>query len=578
MAYRFISKFERMYKNLRNIFFLLSLLICYSSCKDKSLNDQLSRPNIILIVADDLGFTDLGCFGSEIKTPNLDALAYSGIRNNSFYTAPTCSPTRAMLLSGVDNHRNGYGTMEGDWAENQIGLRGYEGHLNFDVVAFPKLLQKSGYHTSLAGKWHQAFPSTKENLWPQKRGFDRSFNLVQGGAGHFSDQQKLFSFFDRTRYIQDDKIVEILPDDFYSSDFYTQKIIEYIDESVALKKPFFSYLSYTAPHWPLQVPDEYIDLYKGRYDAGYEVLAQERFESLKLLGFISDSLESPGLPPNVPFWDELSTSAKKRSSRTMEVYSAMVELLDVNVGKLVDHLKSIGQYENTLIIFMADNGAEGNSLLGIADTEEWISESFDNSLDNIGRKNSYVFTGPSWAHVSSLPFKWYKAFSTEGGVRCPSFITYPGWTQNSGKITNEIISVMDIAPTILDLAGVTHPGNEFEDREIYPMDGISLLGWLEGKQDSVRDDDEAHCWELYGRIGVRKGDWKAEWYDSPYGTEAWELYHIINDPAEQINLAKDYPEKLKELKTEWDNYAVKYQVTLPNEKVAYGRDEFWRKE
>ena len=547
------------------------------SCgRNKPIKDKQPRANILLIVADDLGYTDLGSYGSEINTPNLDALAFSGIRNTSFYTAPTCSPTRAMLLSGVDNHRNGYGTMEGDWAENQIGLRGYEGHLNFDVIAFPRLLQDNGYYTTIAGKWHQAFPASAENLWPEKRGFDRSFCLIQGGAGHFSDQQKLFSFFERTLYVEDGKIIDTLPDNFYSTDYYTQKTLEYIDKSVQMDKPFFSYLAYTAPHWPLQVPDEYIDLYKGRYDDGYEVLAQERIEKAKRLGIVPENYQIPPLTPNVIPWDALSIEEKKQSARIMEVYAAMIERLDANVGNLIAHLKSIGQYENTLIIFISDNGTEGNSLLGVSDTGEWIAENFDNSIQNIGRKNSYVFTGPSWAQVSSLPFKWYKSFATEGGVRCPSFITYPKWEQNSNRINTDYISVMDLAPTILEFAGVQHPGEKYEGREIYPIDGISLLNWLEGKEESAHNKNEAHCWELYGRRGVRKGDWKAEWYDSPYGTETWELYNLRNDLGEMNNLASDNPEKLAELKAEWEAYAIKNNVTLPNQKVAYGIDEIWR--
>ena len=203
---------------------------------------------------------------------------------------------------------------------------------------------------------------------------------------------------------------------------------------------------------------------------------------------------------------------------------------------------------------------------------------FDNSIQNIGRKNSYVYTGPSWAQVSSLPFKWYKSFATEGGVRCPSFIAYPKWEQNSNRINADYISVMDLAPTILEFAGVQHPGEKFEGREIYPMDGISLLNWLQGKEQSAHNKNEAHCWELYGRKGVRKGDWKAEWYDAPYGTETWELYNLQNDLAEMNNLAFDNPEILEELKAEWDAYALKNNVILPNQKVAYGIDEIWREE
>lgn len=557
--------------------YLLQLLIISLlwSCGSSKSHDQQVRPNIILIVADDLGYTDLGCFGGEIRTPNIDALAKEGIRSTAFYTLSTCSPTRAMLLTGVDNHRNGYGTMEGDWAENQKGVRGYEGHLNFDVVPFPELLQANGYHTSIAGKWHQAYPASDKKLWPDKRGFDRSFCLIQAGAGHFADQQPLFSFYKRTLYAKDGNIVEQLPDEFYSSDYYTQKTIEYINESQNTGKPFFSYLAFTAPHWPLQVPDQYIDLYKGRYDAGYEVLAEERIARTKQLGIIHDDYQTPPITPNVLPWNELSIFDQKESSRTMEIYAAMVERMDANVGKLIEHLKSIGQYENTLIIFMADNGAEGNSIWGIRDTKTWVAKNFDNSIENMGRKNSYIFTGPSWAQVSTLPFKWYKGFSTEGGVRAPFIISYPAWKYNAGKINNDFISVMDLAPTILELAGVKHPENEYRGQKIFPMDGISLLSWLEGKETSAHQADEPHCWELYGRKGVRMGDWKAEWYDAPYGNDVWELYNIKSDPAELNNVALSNSEKLEQLKAAWNKYEVKYNLTLPSEKVAYGTDEVW---
>ncbi len=560
-------------------FVVVVLILCLFGCKESTLEaPKPTKTNIVLIVADDLGFTDLGCFGSEIRTPNLDKLALAGIRNTAFYTAPTCSPTRAMLLTGVDNHRNGYGTMEGDWAENQLGLRGYEAYLNFDVVTFPKLLQAAGYYTSMAGKWHQALPPTDTKLWPDQRGFDRSFTLLQGGAGHFADQQKLFSFFDRSYYQEDGQLVDTLAETFYSTDYYTQKAISYLDESQSQEKPFFLYLAYTAPHWPLQVPDTHIDLYKGRYDEGYEVLAEERIKRAKQAGIVPENLHAPPLSQNVRPWSELSTEEQKQSSRIMEVYAAMIERLDANVGKLVDHLKSIGQYENTLIIFMADNGAEGNAVSSIVDTGEWVAENFDNSIENIGRKDSYVYTGPSWAQVSSLPFKWYKGFSTEGGVRCPSFISFPKWKHNAGKINTDFISVKDLAPTILDLAGVEHPGEEFQGRKIYPMDGISLLNWLEGAEKAAHDPNKAQCWELYGRRGVRKGDWKAEFYEEPHGSNTWELYNLREDPSEMKDLATEYPAKMKELIDDWQAYALKYDVVLPSEKVGYGPDEVWREE
>lgn len=569
----------RLYAISETVFVMIGLffLVLLVGCKDEQyVQAAAPKPNILLILADDLGFTDLGCYGGEILTPNLDKLASIGIRNTAFYVAPTCSPTRAMLLSGVDTHRNGYGTMEGDWAQNQIGLRGYEGYLNFDVVAFPKLLQDHGYHTSMAGKWHQAFPASEKELWPDKRGFDRSFTLLQGGAGHFSDQQKLFSFFERTLYQEDGQIVDTLNKSFYSTDYYTKKAIAYIDESQALQKPFFSYLAFTAPHWPLQVPDAYIDLYKGRYDQGYEILAAERLKKAKQLGIIDKKVSLPELTPNIIPWNQLTPAEQKKSSRTMEVYAAMIERLDANVGKLIDHLKAIGQFENTLIVFMSDNGAEGNSLWGIADTKEWVEKTFDNSLENIGRKNSYTFTGPSWAQVSTLPFKWYKSFASEGGVRAPSIISYPQWKNNFGKINNNFISVMDMAPTFLEMAGVEHPENEYQGREVYSMDGNSMRAWLEGNTPNVHSFEAVHCWELYGRRAVLKGNWKAVWEEAPYGIDAWQLYNLASDPSELYDLSKVRPDTLEKLILEWDAYAIKYKVMLPNENVAYGFDEVWK--
>ncbi|MDH3650025.1 MAG: arylsulfatase, partial [Saprospiraceae bacterium] len=494
------------------------------------------------------------------------------------YTSPVCSPTRAMLLTGVDNHRNGYGTMEGDWAPNQKGLQGYEGHLNFDVVTFPKLLADAGYHTSIAGKWHQSYPVTDRTLWPDQRGFNRSFTLLQGGAGHFGDRQLMFSFYQQTRYVEDAAYVDTLPPSFYSSDFYTNKVIEYIGESVSQRKPFFSFLSYTAPHWPLQVPEEDMDLYHGQYDVGYEMIAEQRLQFAKKLGILPNHAVLPPLSPNVLPWSDLTDSERLRSSRTMEIYAAMVERLDQNVGRLIDYLKSIGEFENTLIVFMSDNGAEGNNVLGILDTETWVNETFDTSYTNMGRVNSYVYTGPSWAQVSSSIFRWYKGFASEGGVRCPVIFHHPSGAHQSEEIYSKFLSVMDLAPTFLELAGVTHPGRRYQDRKIFPMDGVSLLPWLEGRSSQVHADDLSHCWELYGRRGVRRGTWKAEWVEEPYGQGEWELFNLASDPSQQVNLASQERSQLEALVADWDLYAERCSLTLPNQKVAYGKETIWRKD
>jgi len=388
----------------------------------------------------------------------------------------------------------------------------------------------------------------------------------------------MFSFYKKSLYFEDSNLIDSLPKGFYSSDYYTQKAMEYISESVEENKPFFSYIAYTAPHWPLQIPDKYIDLYKGRYDEGYEALTVERIEKGKKLGIMSANTPFPELTPNVMPWEKLNADEKAKASRTMEIYAAMVERLDANIGKIIEHLKSINQDDNTLIIFMSDNGAEGNNIYNIVDTREWVAENFDNSLENMGRKNSYIFTGPSWAQVSSLPFKWYKGFATEGGVRTPLIINFPKWTSHTGKINNEFISVKDLAPTILDFARIQHPDTVFNGRKIYPMDGVSLTGWLTGKREYAHKSDKAHCWELYGRRAVLKSDWKAEFYDMPYGKGVWELYNLKEDPSQESDLAAEEPDKLTELIADWDEYAKRYTLTLPNESVGYGEDEIWRKE
>ncbi len=556
---------------------LLASLVFLNSCANEKGSPKKvdTRPNILLVVADDLGFTDLGCYGSEIKTPNIDALAQQSTRFTSFCTGPTCSPTRAMLLTGVDAHKNGYGTMDGDWSENQLGLKGYEGYLNFDVVTFPKLLQDAGYHTSIAGKWHLGSPRKKEQ-WPFNRGFSRSFCLLPGGGGHFYDKQPFLSMIPESAYTQDSSLVGALPKDFYSTKNYADKAITFIDESIQEEKPFFHFLSYTAPHWPLQVPDQFVDLYKGQYDEGYEKLAVQRLEKGKEKGVIPTHATLPPLSPNVYPWAELATEEQQKAIKSMELYAAMIERLDYHTGRVIQHLKDKGVYENTLIIFMADNGAEGNSIMGYAGTGEWVDTTFDNSLANMGKINSYVELGTAWAQVSSLPFKWYKAFATEGGVRAPAIIHYPKGKKEANRIHHDFISVMDLAPTFLELATVQHPKTNYKGRAIFPMTGTSILPWLTGKTASVHPPKKVHAWELYGRRGLRKGNWKMEWMEKPYGTAEWELYDLSNDITQQNNLAASHPEVVKELISEWATYEKNNNVTLPNRPTAYAKETIWR--
>lgn len=535
------------------------------------------RPNILLIVADDLGFTDLASYGGEINTPNLTALAKEGISFSSFYSGPTCSPARSMMLTGVDSHRTGFGTMHGDWADNQLGLRGYEGHLNHDVVTFPKLLEDEGYHTSMAGKWHLSSPKDEQH-WPIHRGFTRSFAMMQGGAGHFEDMQPLLKPIGKAGYVEDNAVLDSLPKRFYSSKNYADKAIKYITESQKEKKPFFHYLSFTAPHWPLQVPDEFIDLYKGEYDDGYDVLTKSRMTSAKQLGIIPQSMSLPALPPNVMPWNDLPSAEKLKAIRSMEIYAAMVERMDHHIGRVIQHLKETDSYDNTLIIFLSDNGAEGNSIMGYINTQDWVDESFDNSLQNMGRLNSYVELGTGWATASTAPFKWYKAFTSEGGMRVPAIIKYSKNKKLKDQFITQIATVLDIAPTCLDLAGVTHPGHSYEGRQIFPMTGKSIVPFLSGDSTFIYEDEQVFAFELFGRRGIRKRNWKAVWMEKPYGTAQWQLYDLDSDLSQEKDLAKSHPAILKELLDDWDMYAKENNVTLPDRPTAYATEKFWRKD
>jgi arylsulfatase A-like enzyme len=539
-------------KNLLGLIFAFSLVV---GCSEETAEPK--RPNILLIVADDLGYTDIGAYGGEIRTPNLDALAGDGLLLTNFYAAPTCSPTRAMMLSGTDYHLAGLGTMSGEWDTNQKGKRGYETYLNKDVVSVSSILQDSGYHTYMAGKWHLGYTP---DLQPQSRGFEKSFALLQGGASHFSDRLGLVKGM-AADYIENGEVAE-LPSDFYSSNNYTDKMISYIEEGRDDSKPFFGYIAYTAPHWPLQAPEEDIDLYKGQYDKGYSEIRQERISRLKELGIFDDQAIASMAPPYIDAWDQLSPEQQKIEAREMEIFAAMVENLDRNIGRVINYLKDTDQYENTFILFMSDNGAEGNDIGDLSTNAEWIEEELDNSLDNMGKVNSYVYYGINWAHTGVGPFQNIKSFVSEGGIKVPSIVRYGGLSYK-GDMDQTLMTVKDIAPTLLELAGTTHPGNQYKGNEVYPITGRSILPHLNDLSKDVYGPEDVNGWELFGRQAIRQGSWKMMTQAPPYGTGKWQLFNLDNDPAEVNDLAQQNPEKIAALKILWEDYKTNNNIILP---------------
>ncbi len=516
-----------------------------------------SRPNILLIVADDLGYTDLGVYGGEIETPILDQLAREGLILTDFHNQAVCAPTRASILSGTDN-RNAGGAMH--QTPNQIDVPGYESHLSRDVVAFPDLLSQSGYDTYYIGKWHLG---SEPDLTPDARGFDRSFALMEGFASHFSDAARTAPD-NFGAYYEDGNLIENLPEDFFSTDFYTDYLIDAIDADAVNDKPWFAFLGYTAPHWPLQAPEDYIDKYEGRYDEGYEVLREQRIAAGKELGVIPQEAEMYPRYEVVPAWDELSEEEKAVASREMELYSAMVDGVDQNVGRLIDHLKATGEYENTLIVFISDNGAEGSQ-------RDFGGTGWDNSLENMGRMHSYIYYGERWAQAGVGVGRYHKSYSSEGGTHGPAFIHYPELTK-TGQMSDEFISVVDFAPTFLELAGATDLTTGSNGTPLQELQGYSLLPFLLGDDTQVRPDDFTFGWEIFGHRAIRKGDWKLLWLTStpaewlqgtPERADHWGLYDISVDPGEMNDLSASEPEIVADLLIAWDQYVADNGIVLP---------------
>ncbi|MEH6772062.1 arylsulfatase [Maribacter arcticus] len=538
---------------LRNRGFLLLLVIgtLISCAHPKEKNQEALRPNILLLVADDLGYADLGCYGSDIETPNIDNLAALGIRFSRFHTSPLCAPTRAMLLSGNDNHIAGMGIQS-----NQNTGFGYEGKLTDRIVTIPALLQDNGYHTYMAGKWHLGRDSLSI---PFNKGFERSFVNIRGAGNHYDDQG-IFEEDPITPYFEDGKPATWNKGD-YSTDFYTDKLIEYIDSNQADEKPFFGFAAYTSPHWPLQVDEKYWKKYEGRYDDGYEKLKERRLESLKNAGMIP---KDAVLPPNhekvIP-WDSLSLDEKKKESRKMELYAGMVDNLDYNIGRIIQHLKDIGQFENTLIVFMSDNGAAAEDFYSHSNFGPFIREHFNDDYETMGQPNSFISYGPQWAEAGSSPFRHYKGFTTEGGINAPMIIAGPNIERNN-EIHDEFVTLMDIAPTFYEVAQATYP-EKFEGNEIYPLKGNSLMPFASGKSDQIHSSEYVFGLEHNNLAMIRKGDWKITNIMRPFLEENFKLYNISQDLAELNDLKESEPEKYKELLGEWRKFSNEVKVQIP---------------
>lgn len=537
----------------RYILYTLSGLAALSAHSQNTSGENVS-PNILLIVVDDMGFSDTQPFGGEIQTPHINRLAAQGIRFTRFHTSSLSAPTRAMLLTGVDNHQNGLGIMPPLHAKNQYLQPGYEGGINLNVMTLAEVLHENNYYTCMAGKWHLG--AHKENL-PSERGFEESFTMLGGGAGHFcnsfalSDSEQPVTF-----YLDNGKKVDKLPDNFYSTRYYTDKMIEYL-RKCPQDKPFFGYLAFTAPHDPLQIIPEWKDRNQGMYDAGYDSIRIARLERQRQMGLIPAQTPDTGLSNPGIQWNRLSEEQQKEQSRKMEIYASMIEYVDYSIGRVLGELEEEHKLDNTLIVFMSDNGAnpkEPESYPG--NTKEVIQERFDNQLNNYGNPDSFISLGEAWAEVCNTPYSLYKMTTHEGGICVPLIISGKDIIQKGSIDRSTLLHVTDLFPTILEYTHTRRPSS-YHNTTLAPLYGKSFAQRLTvADSSSLRTPGEALCFEMKEDKAVIQGKWKAVLLTPPHGDgTTWTLYNMETDVAELHDLSAVYPAKLKELIGLWNDYA-----------------------
>lgn len=508
------------------------------------------RPNIVILLADDWGFTDVGAYGSEIATPHLDQLARRGVRFSNFHVSASCSPTRAMLLTGVDNHRNGVGNMRETIPRAHMGQPGYLTVLNDRVVTIATLLRDSGYRTYATGKWHVG---KEPHNRPDQRGFQRS--LVQGDSGsdNWETARRYLDLTDKVYWFEDGREAR-MPSDYYSSEFFVSKMIDYLRQDEGRKdQPFLAYIAFQANHIPVQAPRAFTDRYKGRYRDGWTALRQERRDRAAQLGLIPKDTPMVTMATTAD-WNRLSEQEKAYEARRMEVYAGMAEAMDHEVGRLIDHLKATGEYDHTVFIFLSDNGAEASDPYAVLSGRLWLDWQYRRDIDSLGDKGAYTVIGPSWASAAAAPLATYKFYSGEGGIRVPLIIAGAPGTQ-AGQIHHSFAHVKDIAPTVLELAGVAPPQGRHQGREVESITGRTLLPVLRGQAERVYPADLPVGYELSGNQALFKGDLKLLRVIPPVGDGRWRLFDIVRDPGETRDLSQERPAEFEAMKRDYEAYA-----------------------
>ena len=514
----------------------LVVLAWLSGCQPTESPPADSRPNILLILADDLGLTDVGFFGGEIPTPNLDALAFEGVRLTNFHVAPSCMQTRAMLMSGMTNH--------------EAGVAVHNDPLRPDVATLPERLRAAGYHTYMAGKWNLGIEASQG---PAARGFELSFALLPPGDNHLG--ASLFS--EDTVAYRENGQPTTLPPGWFSSRLYTDKLIEYIDTNAGDGVPWFGYLAFTAPHWPLQAPEDWIDRHAGRYDDGYDVLREARFETAAELGVLPQGLTLEGYRGDAPPWESLGEDDRKALARAMEIYAAMTENMDLNVGRVIDFLDASGQLDNTVILFTSDNGASGSDSSFVPSTIPRTDT--DNSLANMGREGSFTAYGRGWAEAATAPYRDVKGSLHSGGTLAATFVHH-GAILNKGGMDGTYLTIMDVLPTLVEIAGGDAIGDSFEGRGVLPVRGTSFWGSLTADATGISPGPEPRAtpWMTSPHRGaVVRWPWKviSDQRAAPDAPLQWSLFNLEEDAGERHDLSATQSEVQSELVTIWEDYS-----------------------
>ena len=520
---------------------------------------QSDRPNIVLILADDLGYTDISPFGSEISTPNIARLAAEGLSFTNYHTAGSCAPARAMLLTGVDSHRNGVPNIPEALPAEQMAYDHYQGVLNDKVVTLANVLQAGGYHTYMTGKWHLGH--TPE-LLPSARGFDRTIAMADTGADNW-EQRTYLPIYDKANWYADGA-EHTLPDDFYSSEYFIDKTIEFIASNAEDDQPFFAYVPFQAVHMPVQAPREFSDKYAGVYDEGWTVMRENRRLAAEEAGVIPEGTEAV-VTPGTLIWDNLTEEQRRHHARRMEVYAGMVDAMDMHIGRLMDYLESIGEYDNTIFVFTSDNGAEGSNIIlpnGGSALSPWFDiVGYNSNYETLGERNSWNAIGPSNATIAASPLTYYKFHANEGGLRVPLVMSGPG-IGGQGGMTDEFVFVTDLAPTILNLVGVDIHDGSWLGREVEPIVGADFSEFLAGASLQVHDDFDSIGYELGGNSALFKGDYKIVINRTGQSETEWHLFNIRTDPGETRDLAQEQPALLEEMLADYESY-VQANNVLP---------------